>query len=112
METTDMMTATQSIKGEICGPVEVRVEGFRRIHTDVAFVDMEPDEDGIYTPLVGYVVLEQAHAAVDMLGHRLVHVKHIDLRTCDDPPDRAAPLGRELPAEPEINPRQVALVPS
>ncbi len=80
IETADMMTATQSIQGEICGPVEVQIEGFRRLHTDLAFVDMEPEEGGLYTPLVGYVVLEQAHAAVDMLGHRLMHVKNVDLR--------------------------------
>ncbi len=80
IETANMMTATQSIRGELRGPVEVQIEGFRRLHTDIAFIDMEPEEDGLYTPLVGYVVLEQAHAAVDMLGHRLVHVKNIDLR--------------------------------
>jgi hypothetical protein len=31
--------------------------------------------DGMYEPLVGYIVLEQSQAAVDMLGHRLIHVK-------------------------------------
>ena len=40
---------------------------------------MEPS-DGIYEPLVGYIVLEQSQAAVDMLGHRLVHVKKVDLK--------------------------------
>ena len=43
------------------------------------FVDMAP-EDGIYEPLLGYIVLEQSGAAVDMLGHRLVHVKRMDLK--------------------------------
>lgn len=28
----------------------------------------------------GYIVLEQAQVAVDMLGHRLVHVKKSDLK--------------------------------
>jgi hypothetical protein len=36
--------------------------------------------DGIYEPLVGYLVLEQSQAAVDMLGHRLIHAKHLDLK--------------------------------
>ncbi len=27
-----------------------------------------------------YIALEQAGAAVDMLGHRLIHVKHVDLK--------------------------------
>ena len=40
---------------------------------------MEPS-DGIYEPFVGYIVLEQSQAAVDMLGHRLVHVKKVDLK--------------------------------
>jgi hypothetical protein len=37
-------------------------------------------EDGIYEPLIGYIVLEQCQAAVDMLGHRLIHVKRMDLK--------------------------------
>lgn len=40
---------------------------------------MEP-EDGIFETLIGYLVLEQSQAAVDMLGHRLLHVKHLDLK--------------------------------
>jgi hypothetical protein len=41
---------------------------------------MQPHEDGEYEPLVGYIALEQAGAAVDMLGDRLVHVKRVDLK--------------------------------
>jgi hypothetical protein len=40
---------------------------------------MQP-QDGGYEPLVGYIVLEQSRAAVDMVGHRLVPVKHFDLK--------------------------------
>lgn len=36
------------------------------------FVDTQDDAEG---PLLGYVILEQAQAAVDMLGHRLVPVR-------------------------------------
>lgn len=36
--------------------------------------------DGNYEPLLGYIVLEQCQAAVDMLGHRLVHVGKTDLK--------------------------------
>ncbi len=80
IETVELEIATQAVvKGEICGPVQIQLEGFRRIHTDIVFVDMQPEE-GIYEPLIGYVVLEQSHAAVDMLGHRLVHVKRLDLK--------------------------------
>ena len=83
LETTtqiEMETATQeTIKGEVCGPVRIQIEGFRPIHTEVAFVDMTP-QDGEYEPLIGYLVLEQSQAAVDILGHRLVKIKHMDLK--------------------------------
>jgi hypothetical protein len=64
---------------EVCGPVRIEVEGFRPIYSEVAFLDMHPT-DGTYEPLLGYVVLEQAGIAVDMLGHRLVKAKHMDLK--------------------------------
>lgn len=40
---------------------------------------MEP-ANGRYEPLLGYIVLEQCQAAVDMLGQRLLHVKKTDLK--------------------------------
>jgi len=67
-------------KGCVCGPVRARIGEFRPIMAEVLFLDMAPDEDGEYEPLVGYIALEQAGAAVDMLGHRLVHVKRVDLK--------------------------------
>ena len=80
MTEVEMETATQeTIKGLVCGPVRIQIEGFRPIHNDVAFVEMTPD-DGEYEPLIGYLVLEQSQVAVDMLGHRLVQVKHMDLK--------------------------------
>lgn len=73
-------TATQeTVKGEVRGPVRIQIEGFRPIFNEVLFVEMKP-EDGIYEPLVGYIVLEQSQAGVDMLGHRLVPIKHMDLK--------------------------------
>ncbi len=73
-------TATQkTVEGTICGPVRIQIEGFRPIYNEVLFVDMEP-ENGDYEPLVGYVILEQSQAAVDMLGHRLIPVKRMDLK--------------------------------
>ena len=80
IETIDLETATQDVvQGIICGPVRIQVEGFRPIYNEVLFVDMKP-ETGIYEPLIGYIVLEQCRAAVDMMGHRLVHVKRMDLK--------------------------------
>ena len=65
--------------GAVCGPVRIQIEGFRPVFSEVLFVDMTP-EDGQYEPLTGYIVLEQSQAAVDMLGHRLVQVKRLDLK--------------------------------
>ena len=80
IQTVDLETATQEIvQGEICGPVRIQIEGFRPIYNEVLFVNMTP-EDGIYEPLLGYIILEQSEAAVDMLGHRLIHVKRMDLK--------------------------------
>ena len=73
-------TATQeTVVGTICGPVRIQIEGFRPIYNEVLFLEMKP-ENGEYEPLVGYVILEQAQAAVDMLGHRLIPVKRMDLK--------------------------------
>jgi predicted aspartyl protease len=83
LELTDRIsfeTATQeTVEGDICGPVRIQIEGFRPIFNEVLFVDMKPS-DGLYEPLIGYIVLEQSQAGVDMLGHRLVPIKHMDLK--------------------------------
>ena len=79
-EQVELETATQNIvKGIVCGPVTIKVEGFRSIFNEALFLKMDP-ADGEYEPLVGYIVLEQCGAAVDMVGHRLVPVKHMDLK--------------------------------
>ncbi len=90
LETLDLETATQSIiQGEVYGPVRVEIQGFKPIHSDVLFIEMTP-QDGNYEVLLGYIPLEQAGAAVDMLGHRLLHIKHFDLKAvgphCDHCP--------------------------
>ena len=73
-------TATQeTVEGTICGPVRIQIEGFRPIYNEVLFLDMVP-ANGEYEPLIGYVILEQCQAAVDMLGHRLIPVKRMDLK--------------------------------
>jgi predicted aspartyl protease len=75
VETADQ----RAIDGEICGPVSIQIEGFDQIFNEVAFLDMEPSNGG-YEPLVGYIVLEQSRVAVDMVGHRLVQTKYMDLK--------------------------------
>lgn len=76
----ELETATQSrVHGEVCGPVRIEIEGFDAIFNAVLFLDMQP-ADGLYEPLVGYIVLEQCQSAVDMVGHRLLHVKTMDLK--------------------------------
>lgn len=77
----DVEMADQSTKrGCLCGPVRAKLGEFRPTMAEILFLDMEADEDGEYEPLVGYIALEQAGAAVDMLGHRLVHIKRVDLK--------------------------------
>jgi hypothetical protein len=76
----EVETATQErVAAEVCGPVRIQIEGFRAILNEVAFVDMKSDR-GEYEPLIGYLVLEQSLAGVDMISHRLVHRKHFDLK--------------------------------
>lgn len=80
VEPVELETATQeTMQAEIAGPVKIQIEGFRPIYNEVVFLDMEP-ENGQYEPLVGYIVLEQSQAAVDTLGHRLLHVQRMDLK--------------------------------
>ncbi|MBA7706314.1 hypothetical protein ES703_115166 [subsurface metagenome] len=80
-EVVDLVLANNEVvKGEACGPAGIQIEGFRKIFNEVTFMEMEKKEDGEYEPLLGYIILEQAQAAVDMLGHRLVPVKYIDCK--------------------------------
>jgi predicted aspartyl protease len=73
-------TATQeAVTGEVCGPVRIQLEGVQPIFSEVLFVQIKP-AGGIYEPLIGYITLEQSQAGVDMLGHRLVPIKHLDLK--------------------------------
>ncbi len=83
LETTEKVrveTATQeTVEGEICGPVRIEVEGFRPIYNEVLLRDMKPT-NGTYEPLIGYIVLEQCQAAIDLLGHRLIPGKPVDAK--------------------------------
>ena len=73
------MADQRMIDGEICGPVEVQIEGFDPVFNEVIFVPSEP-QDGPCEPLLGYVLLEQSLAAVDMVNHRLRKLKAYDLK--------------------------------
>lgn len=67
------------LSGEVCGPIKLKMLGFSPIYTEVMFVHMHSQE-GSYEPLLGYIPLEQSQAAVDMVSHRLVPVKTVDLQ--------------------------------
>ena len=80
-EPVKLQLANQDVvEGEACWPVEVEIEGFRPVSNEVIFVDMMPGAAGEPTPLLGYVVLEQAQAAIDMLRRQLVPVPYLDLK--------------------------------
>ena len=81
-EAVELQLANQDVlRGEACWPAEIRIDGFRPVSNEVVFVDMGSADEGEYEPLLGYVILGQAQAAVDMLGHRLVPVKYIDMKS-------------------------------
>lgn len=68
------------VEGEVCAPAKIEIEGFRPVYNEVVFTEMQKEPEKDYEPLLGYVILEQAQAAVDMLGHRLVPVRYIDMK--------------------------------
>ena len=77
----DLQTATQAVvRGTVCGPALIAVDGFRAVHNEVLFIDMQPSR-GEYEPLLGYLVLEQCGVNLDMLGQRLVAAKYMDLKS-------------------------------
>lgn len=81
-EAVELQLAKQEVlRGEACWPVEIRIDGFRPVSNEVVFVDMGSEDEGEYEPLLGDVILGQAQAVVDMLGHRLVPVKYIDMKS-------------------------------
>lgn len=71
--------AHRVVAGDVCGPVRITIEGFDAIAGEILFLDMEA-EGGRYEPLVGYVTLEQAGIAVDVVNRRLLRVPHLDLK--------------------------------
>ena len=80
-EHTVMELANQkTLKAQICGPVRVKLESFAPVYTDVIFIDMVPNDDGLFEPLVGCIVLEQSQVTIDMINHVLVKGKKIDLK--------------------------------
>lgn len=80
LDTVAVETASQSVvTGDICGPVLLRPERVRPVLAEVLFIEMTP-ADGQSEPLIGYIPLEQAQAAVDLVGHRLVKVNRVDLK--------------------------------
>ena len=81
VQEVDAQLATQEIvRAEIRGPVQITIEGFRPIYTEVMFLEMQPHE-GQYDPLVGYLVLEQSQVAVDLVRHQLLPAGAVDLKS-------------------------------
>ncbi len=75
----ECVTATgQTVKTEVCGPVRIQIEGFEPVASEVIFLDMN-GTDGRTQPLLGYIVLEQSQAGVDVVGQRLIRVPTVDL---------------------------------
>jgi len=66
-------------EGDLAGPVSIDIAGFGAAAGEVLFIHMVQDE-GEYEPLIGYMALEGARLVVDMVGHRLVRLPHVDLK--------------------------------
>jgi hypothetical protein len=64
---------------EVWGPVKLQIDGCRTIHTEVLFIDMEP-QDGQFQPFLDYIPMEQSQLSVDMASERLVPVPYVDLK--------------------------------
>lgn len=80
VEEVQLVLADQSVTpGYLCGPVTITVPGFATTVAQVLFMEMD-QRDGRYEPLLGYLTLEQLRIAVDMVGHRLVKIPHVDLK--------------------------------
>ena len=77
----DLETADQRIvTAEICGPVWIRIDGFRRFAGEATFVEMAPGPHG-YQPLVGYTLLEICGVVIDLVSRRLVARMTLDLKS-------------------------------
>ena len=77
----DLETADQRIvTAEICGPVWIRIDGFRRFAGEATFVEMAPGPHG-YQPLVGYTLLEICGVVIDLVSRRLVARRTLDLKS-------------------------------
>ncbi len=77
-------TASHTVDAEVCGPMEVTIDGFPPVSTDAVFMPMMPGEDGKYEPLLGHIPLEACGAVVDMENLRLTHAKYIDVKSVGD----------------------------
>lgn len=69
-----------TVSGELVAPTVIKIDGFRPVYTEVLFIDMEAGDDESHEPLIGHLPLQHLNVAVDMVGHRLVHAKYIDLK--------------------------------
>ena len=97
LDTVSVETATQAVvRGDICGPVLLRMGDFRPVLTEAVFIDMEPS-DGQYEPLIGYIPLEQAQVVVDLVGHRLAKFSRVDLKMAPRSPGSRSSYKRRNP---------------
>lgn len=79
MRDLEVLTANQErVPAQVGGPVRIQLAGFPRINGEVCFLEMAEGEEP--EPLIGYITLEQSQAAVDMVGHRLTHIRYMDMK--------------------------------
>lgn len=65
--------------GEVCGPFDIRIEGFRPSFGEVMFAELEPI-NGKLTPLVGSLQLESSQALLDRVNRKLYPLERYILK--------------------------------
>ena len=61
IRTVECETATQEpVQAEICGPVEIHIEGFEPVFSEVLFIDMQANK-GQYQESVGFNLIESCN---------------------------------------------------
>lgn len=69
------LASGELVEAEICGPLAAEIGDCRPIGTEVMFIDMTPDANGEYEPLIGYLPLQSIPVVIDLEHDELVEVR-------------------------------------
>ena len=74
-----LMASAVKTTGEIYGPVNIKIKGFRTIKDTITFMDMKPDSllKKHYCPILGYSALAKSKVWLDIAGKHIVRFENI-----------------------------------